>query len=107
VPCHTLHAREAQRISQHAKQQGFRAQVSSHHALGARRGPGQLAEVSPAARHALLYATQFFAFGVILPFLPAVLAARGLDPAERRFIPLVCPTLQTLQMPVATYQGSI
>ena len=38
--------------------------------------------MSPAARHALLYATQFFAFGVILPFLPAVLAARGLDPAE-------------------------
>jgi len=38
--------------------------------------------VSPAARHALLYATQFFAFGVILPFLPAVLAARGLNPAE-------------------------
>jgi MFS transporter, PPP family, 3-phenylpropionic acid transporter len=38
--------------------------------------------VSPAARHALLYATQFFAFGVVLPFLPAVLAARGLDPAE-------------------------
>jgi PPP family 3-phenylpropionic acid transporter len=38
--------------------------------------------VTPAARHALLYAAQFFAFGVILPFLPAVLAARGLDPAE-------------------------
>jgi PPP family 3-phenylpropionic acid transporter len=38
--------------------------------------------VSPAARHALLYAAQFFAFGVILPFLPAVLAARGLDAAE-------------------------
>jgi hypothetical protein len=54
----------------------------SHDALGARRGPGQLADVSPAARHALLYATQFFAFGVILPFLPAVMAARGLDPAE-------------------------
>ncbi len=38
--------------------------------------------MSAAARHALLYATQFFAFGVILPFLPAVLAARGLDAAE-------------------------
>ena len=38
--------------------------------------------MSPATRHALLYATQFFAFGVILPFLPAVLAARGLTPAE-------------------------
>jgi PPP family 3-phenylpropionic acid transporter len=38
--------------------------------------------VSPAARHSLPYATQFFGFGVILPFLPAVLAARGLDAAE-------------------------
>jgi PPP family 3-phenylpropionic acid transporter len=35
-----------------------------------------------APRHAALYAAQFFAFGVILPFLPAVLAARGLDAAE-------------------------
>jgi PPP family 3-phenylpropionic acid transporter len=51
-------------------------------ALGAARLARQPASVSPAARHALLYATQFFAFGVILPFLPAVLAARGLDPAE-------------------------
>jgi len=41
-----------------------------------------LRPVKPAHRHALLYATQFFAFGVILPFLPAVLASRGLDPAE-------------------------
>lgn len=48
------------------------------------RGPrrGSLRRVPPASRHALLYAAQFFAFGVILPFLPAVLAARGLDPAE-------------------------
>lgn len=38
--------------------------------------------MSPAARHALLYATQFFAFGVMLPFLPVVLAERGLDAAE-------------------------
>lgn len=38
--------------------------------------------MSPAHRHALLFATQFFAFGVMLPFLPAVLADRGLDPAE-------------------------
>jgi PPP family 3-phenylpropionic acid transporter len=38
--------------------------------------------VKPAHRHALLFATQFFAFGVLLPFLPAVLAARGLDAAE-------------------------
>ncbi|WP_372618490.1 MFS transporter [Falsiroseomonas sp.] len=43
---------------------------------------GSLRKVTPAARHALLYAAQFFAFGVILPFLPAVLAGRGLDPAE-------------------------
>lgn len=38
--------------------------------------------MSAAARHAALFAAQFFAFGVILPFLPAVLAARGLAPAE-------------------------
>jgi PPP family 3-phenylpropionic acid transporter len=38
--------------------------------------------MTAAARHALLYGTQFLAFGVILPFLPAVLAARGLDAAE-------------------------
>ena len=43
---------------------------------------GSLCRVNPATRHALLYAAQFFAFGVILPFLPAVLAARGLDAAE-------------------------
>lgn len=35
-----------------------------------------------ASRHALVYAAQFFAFGVTLPFLPAVLSARGLDAAE-------------------------
>jgi PPP family 3-phenylpropionic acid transporter len=51
-------------------------------ALGAAGRARQPATVSPAARHALLYATQFFAFGVILPFLPAVLAARGLEPGE-------------------------
>lgn len=50
--------------------------------LGAAAAAGQPATVSPAARHALPYATQFFGFGVILPFLPAVLAARGLDAAE-------------------------
>lgn len=38
--------------------------------------------MSSASRHAAVYAAQFFAFGVILPFLPAVLAARGLDAAE-------------------------
>lgn len=35
--------------------------------------------VSPATRFALIFAAQFFAFGVLLPFLPAVLAARGLS----------------------------
>ncbi|MFM2148090.1 MAG: hypothetical protein RLZZ187_396 [Pseudomonadota bacterium] len=50
--------------------------------IGAEAPPGQLAGVSPAARHALPYATQFFGFGVLLPFLPAVLAARGLEAAE-------------------------
>jgi len=38
-----------------------------------------LRRVTAAHRHAALYATQFFAFGVILPFLPLVLASRGLD----------------------------
>jgi PPP family 3-phenylpropionic acid transporter len=41
-----------------------------------------LPRVTPAAAHALLYATQFFAFGVILPFLPAVFAVRGMDAAQ-------------------------
>ena len=50
--------------------------------IGGGAPPGQLARVSPAARHALPYATQFFGFGVLLPFLPAVLAARGLEAAE-------------------------
>ncbi len=51
-------------------------------ALAGARRPGPLHPVKPARRHALLFATQFFAFGVMLPFLPAVLASRGLDPAE-------------------------
>lgn len=38
--------------------------------------------MSSAPRHAAAYAAQFFAFGVILPFLPAVLSARGLDASE-------------------------
>ncbi|WP_170985169.1 MFS transporter [Roseomonas sp. AR75] len=33
-------------------------------------------------RHAVLFAAQFFVVGVTLPFLPAVLAARGLTPTE-------------------------
>jgi PPP family 3-phenylpropionic acid transporter len=46
-------------------------------------GPaGSLRAVSLALRHALLFAAQFFAFGVILPFLPAVLAARGMTANE-------------------------
>ena len=43
---------------------------------------GSLAGVSAASPYALLFATQFFAFGVVLPFLPAVLAGRGLDASE-------------------------
>jgi PPP family 3-phenylpropionic acid transporter len=43
---------------------------------------GSLSGVSPAARFALIFAAQFFAFGVLLPFLPAVLVARGLGPEE-------------------------
>lgn len=35
-----------------------------------------------AARHALIFATQFAAVGVILPFLPAVLAGHGLSAEE-------------------------
>jgi PPP family 3-phenylpropionic acid transporter len=50
--------------------------------LGNHAGPAQPSRVTPAIRHALLFATQFFAFGVMLPFLPAVLAGRGLDAAE-------------------------
>jgi PPP family 3-phenylpropionic acid transporter len=43
---------------------------------------GSLSRVSAASPYALLFATQFFAFGVVLPFLPAVLAGRGLDASE-------------------------
>ncbi len=38
--------------------------------------------MNAAPRFAILFATQFFAFGVILPFLPAVLTERGLSAAE-------------------------
>lgn len=38
--------------------------------------------MSPATRFALVFAAQFFAFGIILPFLPAVLAGRGLGAEE-------------------------
>ena len=55
--------------------------MARRRALGNHRPPAQPDRVI-AARHALLYAAQFFAFGVMLPFLPAVLAARGLDAAE-------------------------
>jgi PPP family 3-phenylpropionic acid transporter len=50
--------------------------------LGNLARPAQLHAVSSAPHHAAAYAAQFFAFGVILPFLPAVLAARGLDASE-------------------------
>jgi hypothetical protein len=35
-----------------------------------------------ARRFAVLYAAQFFAVGVMLPFLPPVMAAAGLTPNE-------------------------
>jgi PPP family 3-phenylpropionic acid transporter len=38
--------------------------------------------VTPAPRFALIFATQFAAVGVILPFLPAVLAGHGLSPEQ-------------------------
>jgi len=38
--------------------------------------------VTPATRTATLFATQFCAFGLLLPFLPAVLTARGLTLEE-------------------------
>jgi PPP family 3-phenylpropionic acid transporter len=38
--------------------------------------------MSPSARFALLFAAQFAAIGVMLPFLPAVLAGHGLMPTE-------------------------
>jgi len=46
------------------------------------RRKGSLRGVSPATRFALIFAAQFFAFGVLLPFLPAVLAGRGLGAEE-------------------------
>lgn len=46
------------------------------------RRPGVTPLSSPAARFALLYAAQFAAIGVMLPFLPAVLAGHGLSPQE-------------------------
>lgn len=55
--------------------------MARRRALGNHRRPAQPARVI-AARYAGLYAAQFFAFGVILPFLPAVLVARGLDATE-------------------------
>jgi PPP family 3-phenylpropionic acid transporter len=50
--------------------------------LAARGAEGSVHPVTLASRHAALYAAQFFAFGVMLPFLPVVLASRGLDAAE-------------------------
>jgi PPP family 3-phenylpropionic acid transporter len=38
--------------------------------------------MTPSARFALLFAAQFAAVGVMLPFLPAVLAGHGLSPQE-------------------------
>jgi PPP family 3-phenylpropionic acid transporter len=56
--------------------------VRPRDALARPAARGSLGIVSAAAPYALLYATQFFAFGVVLPFLPAVLAGRGLDARE-------------------------
>ena len=38
--------------------------------------------MSPATRFALIFAAQFAAFGVMMPFLPPLLLARGLTPAD-------------------------
>ena len=38
--------------------------------------------MNPATRFALIYAAQFAAFGVMMPFLPPLLLARGLTPAD-------------------------
>ena len=49
----------------------------------ARRGhAGSLQGVSPASSFALIFAAQFFAFGVLIPFLPVVLVGRGLGAEE-------------------------
>lgn len=56
--------------------------MARRRALGNSAASAQRRTVPPAHRHALLFAAQFFAFGVILPFLPAVLAARGLSANE-------------------------
>ena len=38
--------------------------------------------MSPSTRFALIFAAQFAAFGVMMPFLPPLLVARGLSPAD-------------------------
>ncbi|NBS44052.1 MAG: MFS transporter, partial [Acetobacteraceae bacterium] len=38
--------------------------------------------MNPATRFALIFAAQFAAFGVMMPFLPPLLLARGLTPAD-------------------------
>ncbi|NKE43474.1 MFS transporter [Roseomonas frigidaquae] len=38
--------------------------------------------MNPASRFVLLYSAQFVVVGITLPFLPSILAARGLSPAE-------------------------
>jgi PPP family 3-phenylpropionic acid transporter len=50
--------------------------------LAGRPAKGTFRRVSPALRFACIYAAQFFAFGILLPFLPAVLAGRGLGASE-------------------------
>jgi PPP family 3-phenylpropionic acid transporter len=46
------------------------------------RAQASLRPVNAATRFALLYGAQFAAVGITLPFLPAVLAARGMSPQE-------------------------
>lgn len=50
--------------------------------LGSDGSSGQLAPVNPATRFVLLYSAQFVVVGITLPFLPAILSAQGMSPAE-------------------------
>ena len=49
---------------------------------GGGAGQGEQAVMNPATRFALIFAAQFAAFGVMMPFLPPLLLARGLTPAD-------------------------
>ena len=62
----------------------MRCSVAWRGALVHGRGSGQGGKpvMSPATRFALIFAAQFAAFGVMMPFLPPLLLARGLTPAD-------------------------